>query len=1004
MTAQRFRAPSGGLIDRARPLRFSFNGRAYTGFAGDTLASALLANGVRRVGRSFKYHRPRGVFGLGAEEPNALVQLGRGARSDPNSKATQIELFDGLVAESQNCWPTVDFDVGSLTGLFSRLMPAGFYYKTFMWPAGSWIAYEKFIRRIVGLGKSPLLPDPDRYEHRHAHCDVLVVGAGPAGLAAALAAGRSGARLIVADEGVRPGGMLLAGREHIGARPAVDWIAEAEAELRTMPEVKLLSRTTVFGYYDHNQLAALERVADHRPARPGEPRQRVWHIHAREVVLATGAHERPLVFGNNDLPGVMLASAASGYVNRYAVRPGRGAVVFTNNDSAYTAALDLASCGVAVQALVDLRADPPAALAERIGAAGIEHLPGAAVLHARGWRTLAGVVVARLDADSKPHGAPRRIACDLLCVSGAWNPAVHLHAQARGRPRFDPDIAAFVPGPSVQDERSAGAARGSFSLADCLAEGGAAGAAAASAAGFAASAELGLIFAPASEMHLAMPRMATMQAASAWSAPQAPGDRRKRFVDLQNDVTDADIALAVREGYRSVEHVKRYTTLGMGTDQGKTSNTLGFAHVAAATGAEIAAVGTTTYRPPYVPVALGALAGMEGGRHFAPNRRTPMHDAHVAAGAVMAQTGVWLRPQGYPRAGENLDDAARREASAVRERVGLVDISTLGKLELFGPDAPAFLERVYINRWRGLKVGRWRYGVMLREDGIVFDDGTTSRIGEAHYFMTVTTGQAPLVTRRLDYWHKVLWPELDLRIVSVTDQWAGVALAGPQSRRVLTRVLDGLDISPGAFPHMAMGTGSIAGIAARVFRISFSGDLAYEIYVPSGHGTLLWQTLITAGSEFGITPYGVDAMNALRIEKGHVAGGELNGRVTPDDLGLGGMIRPEGDFIGRRSLARPGLNDPGRWQLVGLAPEDGRTSIPPGAKIVADRTDRYIGEVTSTSWSPTLGMPIGLGLISAGRSRHAERLLAVSPLVGQKVPVIVRGPMVFDPEGKRLHA
>jgi sarcosine oxidase, subunit alpha len=1015
MTPQRFRAASGGLIDRAKPLRFTFNGRAYAGFAGDTLASALVANGVRIVGRSFKYHRPRGVFGLGAEEPNALVQLGRGARSDPNSKATQIELFDGLVAASQNCWPTVDFDLGSVTGLFSRLMPAGFYYKTFMWPPRRWIAYEPFIRRMAGLGRSPVLPDPDRYEHRYAHCDVLVVGAGPAGLAAALAAGRSGARLIAADEGARPGGTLLAGREDIGARPAVDWIGEAEAELRAMPEARVLSRTAVFGYYDHNQLGAVERVSDHRPARPGEPRQRVWHIHAREVVLATGAHERSLVFGNNDLPGVMLAGAASGYVNRYAVRAGRAAVVFTNNDSAYTAALDLAAGGVVVRAVVDLRADPPAALAGRLGAAGIEHLPGSAVLHARGWRRLGGVVVARLDGEGKPQGAVRHIECDLLGVSGGWNPAVHLHAQARGRPHFDPDLGAFVPGPAVQKERSAGAARGSFVLADCLAEGAAAGAAAAAACGFAASADLGLTLADEPAMtRVAATKVATTKdrtfqitmkpEAPLWYAPQAVGSRQKRFVDLQNDVTDADIALAVREGYHSVEHVKRYTTLGMGTDQGKTSNAVGFAHVAAALGADIATVGTTTYRPPYVPVALGALAGSEGGRHFAPSRRTPMHDAHLTAGAVMAQTGVWLRPQCYPRARESLEAAARREASAVRTRVGLVDISTLGKLELFGPDAALFLERVYINRWRGLKVGRCRYGVMLREDGIVFDDGTTSRIAETHYFMTVTTGQAPLAARRLDYWHKVLWPELDLRIVSVTDQWAGVALAGPASREVLARVLDGLDIGSHAFPHMAMGTGIIAGVAARVLRISFSGDLAYEIYVPSGHGMRLWRTLTAAGARFGITPYGVDAMNALRIEKGHVAGGELNGRVTADDLGLGRMMRAEGDFIGRRSLARSGLNDPGRWQLVGLAPEDGKTPIPQGAKIVGDLANRYVGELTSTAWSPTLGMPIGLGLVSAGRSRHGERLLAVSPLAGQAVRVIVRSPTFFDPEGERLHA
>ena len=994
MSAQPFRLAQGGLIARDTALHFAFNGRSYTGFLGDTLASALLANDVRIVGRSFKYHRPRGVFGLGAEEPNALVQLGVGARGEPNSKATQTELYDGLVAASQNCWPTVEFDLGSVTGLFGRLFPAGFYYKTFMWPPGRWIAWEPLIRRMAGLGKAPLLPDPDRYEHRHAHCDVLVVGAGATGLAAALAAGRSGARVIVLDDGSRPGGLLLTERRMVGDRAAVDWVSDAEAELQAMPEVRLRNRTTAFGYYDHNQIGAVERVADHRPARHGEPRLRVWHIHAREVVLATGAHERSLVFGNNDLPGVMLASAARGYLNRYAVRPGRSAVVFTNNDSAYAAALDLQAEGIAVQAVVDLRPAPPGALIARLAAAGIEQLAGSAVVHALGQRKVHGVCIAKLDDAARPISQPHRIDCDLLCVSGGWNPAVHLHAQARGRPVFDDTVMAFVPGAAVQAERSAGAARGSFALAACLAEGAAAGAAAAEAAGFRApvAADLPLVVEPAMG-----------SAAPAWHIARAPRCRRKRFVDLQNDVTDADIALAVREGYRSIEHVKRYTTLGMGTDQGKTSNAIGFAHVAASLGTDISEVGTTAYRPPYAPVALGGLAGTEGGRHFAPDRLTPMHDWHVAAGAVMAQSGVWLRPQCYPRGAEAPDDAARRESRAVRERVGLVDISPLGKFELFGPDTVEFLERVYINRWRSLKPGRCRYGVMLREDGMVFDDGTTTRLGENHYFMTATTGQAPLVGRRLQYWHKVLWPDLDLRIVSVNDQWTGVALAGPDSSNVLARVIENADVGPAALPYMAMTTGQVAGVMARVLRISFSGELAYEIYVPAGYGTRLWEALLTEGAEYGITPYGTDAMNALRIEKGHVAGGELNGRVTAGDLGLGRMMKADQDFIGRRSLARPGLNAPDRWQLVGLVPEDGKTTLPPGAKIVADRADRYVGELTSTTWSPTLGMPIALGLVAGGRARHGEGMTAVAPLMGQSVRVVLRSPVFFDPEGMRLH-
>jgi heterotetrameric sarcosine oxidase alpha subunit len=992
MRPQPFRNAAGGEVARDRFLSFTFNGKRYEGHPGDTLASALLANGVHTVGRSFKYHRPRGVFGIGAEEPNALIQLGIGARTEPNSKATQVELFDGLVAGSQNCWPSVDFDLGAVTSLFAPLLPAGFYYKTFMWPRGAWIFYERFIRRMAGLGRAPLDPDPDRYEHRHAHCDVLIVGAGPAGLAAAVAATRAGARVMLLDDGGEPGGSLRGSREMIAGAPAGAWVARTVAELRQAPETTLLSRAAAFGYYDHNQIGIVERVADHRPARPGEPRQRVWHVRARQIVLATGSHERSLVFGNNDLPGVMLASAAAGYVNRFGVRPGSEAVIFTNNDSAYRAALDLAAGGIAVRALVDTRKAVDAGLAAALKPAGIEHLTGSAILHAGGRGKLARVAVGSLDGRSNPSSY-REIDCDLLGVSGGWNPSVHLHAQSRGRPVYDGAVAAFVPGPSVQAERSAGAARGTFSLTRCLAEGSAAGAAAAEAAGYAARSDL-IVEAGANE---------PTSIEAIWQVRKPAGRRRKRFIDLQNDVTDSDVALAVREGYRSVEHVKRYTTLGMGTDQGKTSNAVGFARVASALQTEIAAIGTTAYRPPYVPVALGALAGAEGGHHFMPNRRTPMHDWHVAAGAVMLQSGPWLRPQCYPRANESLDAAVRREALAVRNSVGLVDVSTLGKLELFGPDAAEFLERVYVNRWRSLPIGRSRYGVMLREDGIVFDDGTTTRLGEHHYFMTTTTAQVPLVARRLDYWHKVLWPELDLRIVATTDQWAGIALAGPDSRRVLARVVDGLDVGPHALPYMGAGTGRVARVPARVFRISFSGDLAFEIYVPAGHGAMLWERLMAAGREHGITPYGIDALNALRIEKGHVAGAELDGRTTADDLGLARMIRPDGDFIGRRSLSRPGLNDPARWQLVGLVPEDGSTALPPGAKIVADIPDRYIGELTSASWSPMLDKPIALALVAGGRSRHGERLVAASPLFGLEVPVIVRSPVFFDPEGARLH-
>ena len=996
MKGQPFRNSTGGAIDRSRAIRFRFDGEAYEGYAGDTLASALLANGVRIVARSFKYHRPRGIFSAGAEEPNALVRLGEGARVEPNLKATQIELSEGLVAESQNCWPSRNFDLGALAGIFSPLLPAGFYYKTFKWPPAFWRrVYEPLIRQAAGMGRASLEPDPDRYDHCDAHCDVLVVGAGVAGLSAALEAGKAGGRVIIADERSAAGGTLLSRRETVAGMSAAAWVKQAAERLGDLPEVRMLTRTTAFGYYDHNQVALLERVAEHRMPRAGEPRQRLWHVVARRVVLATGAHERSMMFANNDRPGVMLANAAQDYVNRYAVRPGTTAVVFTNNDSAYEVALDLAAGGVPVAALVDVREDVGPSLPKTLAEAGIRHWTGAAVATVLGARRVQVVRVARVNWRAEE----RTIACDLVCVSGGFEPRLQLHAQARGRPIYEPALGAFIPGASVQAECSAGAARGVFALQDCLADGLSAGAFAAGAAQ-----DRAMCSGKRAAGGLASPQGVV----APWSGADMPRRKGKHFVDLQADVTDRDIHLAVREGYSSVEHVKRYTTLGMGTDQGKTSGTLGYALIAESRGDSIAEGGTTTFRPPYVPVTLGALAGAHGGRHFLAKRRTPVHEWHLRAGAVMMQSGPWLRPQCYPRSGESYEAAALRESRTVRDSVGIVDVSTLGKFELFGRDAAEFLERIYVNRWTTLRVGRSRYGVMLREDGMVFDDGTTSRLGEHHYFMTTTTAQASLVQRRVEHCRQVLWPELDVHIVNVTEQWASFALAGPQSRRVLAEVIDGVDATNSALPFMGCATGRFGAAGVRVLRISFSGDLAYEVYAPAGRGEELWQALSEAGRRFGIASYGVDAMNALRIEKGHVTGAELNGRTTPDDLGLGRMVKRNRDFIGRRSLSRPGLNDPKRWQLVGVAPTDQKALLPPGAKIVSDPArpapNPCLGELTSTTFSPALGMPIGLALLSAGRTRHRERLFAVSPLMGQQVELEVRNPVFFDPEVERLHA
>jgi sarcosine oxidase subunit alpha len=746
MSNQPFRKLEGGLIHRDRPLTFHFDGRTYTGYAGDTLASALLANGVRLTGRSFKYHRRRGVFAAGAEEPSALVGLGEGDRAEPNLRATEVELFDGLTAVSQNRWPSLDFDVGGINNLLSRFLPAGFYYKTFMWPGSWWVLYERFIRMAAGLGKAPLGPDPDRYDRRFAHCDVLVVGAGPAGLAAALAAGRSGARVILVDENPALGGSLRGQSARIDDAPALDWVEGVAAELEGLDNVRVLTRATAFGYYDQNLVTVAERVADHlpRPA-PHQVRQRVWWVRARRVVLATGAMERPLVFANNDLPGVMLASAARTYALEYAVKCGRRAVVFTNNDSAYQAMATLMKCSVPVAAVVDSRAAGPGEEARAlVKAAGVECLTGHAVVSAEGKKEVSGVQVMALESGAAAVSGPtRRIDCDLLCVSGGWNPTVHLFSQSQGSIRYDETIASFVPGESRQAERSAGAAAGSFTLSACLREGLQAGGDAARGVGFSAPDDLR---APPCEdfVESAMEPL--------WLVPLPRGRRAKRFVDLQNDVTVADVALAHRENYRSVEHLKRYTTLGMGTDQGRTSNVNGLAIMAQLLGADIPAVGSTTFRPPYAPVTVGAVAGREVGADYAPLRSSPMHDWHVAAGAKFATVGLWLRAQYYARPGEGMMDAINREVLAVRNGVGMVDVSTLGKIEIQGRDAAELLERVYINRWKNLAVGRVRYGFMLREDGFILDDGTTTRTGENSFYMTTTTAQAGPVMAHLEYY------------------------------------------------------------------------------------------------------------------------------------------------------------------------------------------------------------------------------------------------------------
>ena len=995
---QPFRNATGGRVDRSKPIGFTYDGKTYQGYEGDTLASALLANGVRLVGRSFKYHRPRGVFSAGIEEPNALVQLNSGARTEPNMQATRIELFDGLTAASQNCWPSVGFDVSAINNVFQKLIPSGFYYKTFMWPAKLWMTYEHVIRNAAGMGRSPMEPDPDIYAHRYQHCDVLVAGGGPAGLAAALAAARSGARVIVADDGPEFGGMALGRTDEIDGQAATRWVAGAVAELAALPNVTLLTRTMVSSYYDHNMLVLSERVTDHLPAPAAhQPRQRLWQVRAKEVVLATGSLERPLVFADNDRPGVMLASAVQAYANRYGVRAGERAVVFTNNGSAYLAARDMARAGIEVQAIVDARDTVPDAEAALARDAGIGILAGHAVVAAHGSKAVHGVSVAPLNADGEIAGDVHEIVCDLVAVSGGWTPSVHLFSQSRGKLRYDEDLTAFVPNQSFQRERSAGAAKGNFALADCLAEGFQAGAEAATAAGFDAAAPA---TPPCTDETPVRPR-------ALWAAPFAHGHHGKRFVDLQNDVTAEDVALAHRENYISVEHLKRYTTLGMGTDQGRTSNVNGLALMAAHRGIEIPAVGTTTFRQPFSPITLGAVAGQDAHAHIAPTRRTPMHPWHAGRAAGFAPAGYWLRAEFFPAEGEAMWPAIWREAKHVREKVGIVDVSTLGKIDLQGKDAAEFLNRVYVNGFAKLAVGKSRYGVMLREDGLVFDDGTVTRMAENRYLITTTTGNAGPVMNHLEYLSQVQWPELDVKMISVTDDWAGIAVAGPLSRKLLERVCAGVDLSNEATPFMAYREGMIAGAPMRLFRISFSGELAYEINVPADFGVEVWQALLDAGKDLDVIPYGTEAMNILRIEKGHVVGGELNGRTTADDLGFGRMMSGAKPFVGQVMAGREALVAAGRRQLVGLVPVDKRTAVPRGAQIVADPSAATPmpseGEVTSRCTSPNLGHPIALGLVENGRQRLGETLYAHSPLTRETVEVTLAHPIFIDPEGERLH-
>ncbi|HCW69883.1 MAG TPA: sarcosine oxidase subunit alpha [Thalassospira lucentensis] len=992
-----FRVPGRGRVLHNRPVSFTFDGMTYQGLEGDTVASALIANGVQLMGRSFKYHRPRGPMAAGSEEPNALIGTRRGkGRFEPNTRATVQEIWNGLETNSQNKYPSLKFDVGAINDRAYMLFSAGFYYKTFMWPRSFWDKYyEPFIRAAAGLGVSPSEPDPDNYASRYLHTDVLIIGAGPAGLASARAAATAGLRVTLVDENSEPGGTLLSEPQaSLDGTPAWDWLS-AELDALTDLGVRIMTRTTAIGYYHQNMIGLCQKLTDHqeKPAE-GAPRERMWRVRAKQVILAQGALEKPLVFDGNDRPGVMLAGSAQTYLNRYGVRVGNKAVIVTSHDSAWYAAFDLASAGTQIEAIVDTRPTPNADLIKEAAARGITVLPGHTATGTSGRLRIKSVRVNKVE-NGKVLSA-RNISCDSLLICGGWTPTLHLFSHTKGSLKWDDESQTFLPDRITEECQIAGAGRGLWGIAAALNDGAVMGAAAAKALGKSSTAQT---------VTVVNDRPGTGESHTELPTDLDPGKARA-FVDYQNDVTAKDLRLAVREGMRSIEHVKRYTTNGMATDQGKMSNINGLNIAADALGKKQPEVGLTTFRPPYTPTSFGAFAGYHKGEHFEVTRKTPIDSWAEENGAVFEPVSLWRRAWYFPKDGEDMDTAVRRECRETRKSLGMFDASTLGKIEVVGPDAVEFMNRMYTNPWTKLAPGRTRYGLLLGDDGFIRDDGVIGRLSDDRFHITTTTGGAARVLNMMEDYLQTEWPDLKVWLTSTTEQWSTIALNGPNARNLIEPFVEGLDISDAAFPHMSIAECTFAGFPARLFRVSFTGELGFEINVPARHGRALWEKLFDAGQKYDICPYGTETMHVLRAEKGFIiVGQDTDGTVTPYDAGAGWAIgKNKPDFVGMRALNRPDLTAEGRKQLVGLLTEDGTSKLEEGAQIVLDPNQpipmKMVGHVTSSYHSDAAGRPIALALVEGGHGKTGDTVYI--PMPDRTIKATITGTTFYDPEGARL--